>query len=353
MNHERARDLMIEFCRMAWQKSYMAATDGNMSLRLAEGRFLMTPGGRSKALLRPEDLLELDGQGKLISQEGKVSAEVGLHLAVYQARPEAGAVVHAHPPLATAFSATGRGLNIGPLPEALVGFGEVPLVPYATPGAGGDDGLARAVEPFLKDHDALLLAHHGTLALGPDLETAWARTEKLESAAWVLWAAEALGGARPLPLSEQAKLKALGGWAVTPPGKLKPLAQRIELTHLPLTADFAVEKRWEDERGQAHLIVNDRSLRRVGFLTLNIGAGYRGGHVHHNKHEGFYVVSGRAKVELVCEESGERLALEMGPGDRLWVPPKVAHRISALEPLGFVEMTDSPYDAQDDRKFEF
>ena len=216
-------------------------------------------------------------------------------------------MVHAHPPLCHGlFSAAGRRLDIGPLPEALVGLGSVPLAPYATPGAAGGDELARAVEPFLKGHDALLLAHHGTLTLGPDLETAWARTEKLESAAQVFWAAEALGGARPLALSEQAKLKALGGWAVAAPEKPKPLAQRIELVHLPMTADFAVEKRWEDARGQAHLIVNDRNLRRVAFLTLAPGAGYRGAHVHHHKHEGFYVVSGRAKVELVCEDKAAK-----------------------------------------------
>jgi L-fuculose-phosphate aldolase len=135
--------------------------------------------------------------------------------------------------------------------------------------------------------------------------------------------------------------------------KPQPLARRIELKNLPLTSEFAVEKRGQDGRGQAHLIVDDRPICRVCLLTLNPGTGFRGSHMHRNKHEGFYVVSGRAQVELVCQKSKERLTLDLGPGDRLWLPPKVAHRISAVEPLCFVEMTERPYDPEDDRPFEF
>ncbi len=352
MRIERAREQMVAFCRLGWQRGYLAATDGNISLRLGPERVLITPAGRSKALLQPEDLVEVDLAGKVLSGRGRPSAELALHLAVYEELPRAGAVVHAHPPLATAFSLAGRELELGALPEALVHLGPVPLVPYATPGSRE---LARAVRPYLGRAGALLLEHHGTLAHGPDLESAWARTEKLESAAQVLLAAESLGGARPLPPEEQARLLAMGGHQAAPEGALPPLARRIEARHLPLTADFMTEKRWQDARGQAHLIVDDRPLRRVCLLTLEPGAGFRGAHLHRRKHEGFYVVEGRALVELVCAQSGERLTLEQGPGDRLWLPPGVAHRISAPgpDPLVFVEFTDRPYDRDDDIPFDF
>lgn len=136
-------------------------------------------------------------------------------------------------------------------------------------------------------------------------------------------------------------------------GALPPLAERIERVTLPLTAGFAVEKRHADARGQAHLIINDRPLCRVCLLTLNVGAGHRGGHFHRHKHEGFYIAAGRALCELACVESGERLSFEAGLGERLWLPPGIAHRFTALEPLTFVEFTDRPYDAGDDLPFAF
>jgi L-fuculose-phosphate aldolase len=346
-----ARDLLIKVCRLGWQKGFFSATDGNLSLRLKKNRLLITPAGRSKALLEPEDLVEMDLEGGPSQGEGQASAELELHLAVYQELPQVRAVVHAHPPLATAFSLAGRELDLSPLPEAMVVLGRAPTVPYATPGSRD---LVRAVKPFLSQGHALLLANHGTLAYGPDLESAWARTEKLESAAQALYAATAWGGARPLPPAEQERLLALGGHD-RPDDDLPPLAERIEQVHLPESPDFATEKRWQDARGQAHLIVDDKPLRRICLLTIKPDAGARGNHVHARKHEGFYVVSGRGRVEMVCIKTGERLSLEQVPGDRLWLPPGVAHRIIALgsEPLCFVEFTDQPYDKEDDIAFDF
>ena len=347
------RELVVTICRLGWQRGYLAATDGNVSMRLGPDRVLITPSGRSKALVEPQELLEVDLSGRVLDGRGRPSTEMGLHLAAYRLRPEVGAVVHAHPPLVCALSAAGRELDLRAIPEALLSLGRVPVVPYASPGILGGDELVRAVEPYLADHDALVLAQHGSLTLGANLEGAWARTEKLEAAARLLLAAEPLGGVRPLPVEEQRRLLAAGGRAPAGEGELPHLEQRIELVELPLTAEFAVEKRHQDHRGEAHLIVDDRPLRRVAFLTLQKGAGHRGGHVHRHKHEGFYVVSGRALVELACAHTGERLELRLGPGARLWLPPGVAHRISALDDLAFVEFTDQPYDPDDDQPFEF
>ena len=348
MNQDQARRLLARFCRLGWRRGYLAATDGNLSLRLDPERVLITPAGRSKALVAAEDMVLADLSGAVLAG-GRPSAELGLHLAAYQARPQAGAVVHAHPPLATALTVAGRELDPAALPEVLVGLGAVPVAPYATPGS---PELAQIAGALLAEHDALLLDHHGTLTLGPDLETAWARTEKLESAAQVLLAAGQLGGARPLPPQEQERLRALGGRA-QPQAAPLPLAQRVELIHLPVTSRFATEKRASDARGQAHLIWDDLPLRRVCLLTLEPGQGARGGHLHQGRGEGVYVAQGRVRIELACPASGERHDLELEPGHRLWIPPGVAHRFTALEPLIFVEVSDRPYAAADDRPYDF
>lgn len=353
MNLEQAREQIISYCRLGWQKGYLAAMDGNISLRLGADRLLVTPSGRSKAILQTKDLVEVDLEGRALMGEAKPSTELALHVAVYKIRPETNAVVHAHPPISGAFSLVERELDLSGIPEALMHLGRVPIVPYAKP--GGTE-LAEEVSPYLHDCQALLLSHHGTLSFSKDLETAWAYTEKVENAAHILWVAESLGGAKSLPLEAQQQLLEMGGHDIdTGNDALLTLDRRIETKHLPITNEFLTEKRWQDKRGEAHLIVDDRSLCRVCYLTLEPGAGYRGGHSHKHKHEGFYVVKGRALVELVCSTTGERLSLEQEPGDRLWLPPGVAHRIFAPGPdkLEFIEFTDRPYDAEDDDPFNF
>ncbi len=349
MKHQRIRQELIRFCRLAHGQGLMTATDGNISRRLPGGGLLITPSGRSKALVQAGELVELDHRGRPLAGAGTPSQETALHLAVYRRRPEVGAVVHAHPTHATAFSITGREPEFAALPEVLLGLGRVAIVPYATPCS---PDLAAAVEPYLEGHQALILAHHGSLTLGPDLESAWARTEKLEAAAKVLWAARALGGARALPPDEQERLLHMGGHSEGT-GSSRPLAQRVERTRLARTTDFAVEKIHPDRRGTAHLISDGRPLARVCLLTLKPGRGFRGGHLHRRKHEGFYLVQGRARVELVDPQSGERLAWEMEPGERLWIPPGVAHRIQAREELVLVEFCDRAYDPADDLPFDF
>ena len=131
------------------------------------------------------------------------------------------------------------------------------------------------------------------------------------------------------------------------------IKERISLTHLPLTREFSTQKRHRDERGTAHLILNGPLVRRVGFLTLRKGAGHRGGHWHRYKSEGLYLVEGKARVELVWVASGETLAVQMVPGDRLDIPPGLAHRIEALRDAQFVEYADKAYDPDDDIAFNF
>ncbi len=131
------------------------------------------------------------------------------------------------------------------------------------------------------------------------------------------------------------------------------LAERVDLVHLAVTPEFATEKRFEDSRGEGHLILNDQPIRRVGLFTLQPGAGYRGGHMHHERTEHLYVVAGRALAQFYCPATGESLERELVPGDRVRVSPGVAHRFEALEPLTFVETSDRAYSVEDDVKADF
>jgi len=132
-----------------------------------------------------------------------------------------------------------------------------------------------------------------------------------------------------------------------------PLAARVELVHLPLSDEFATEKRFADSRGQGHLILNDAPVRRVGLFTLDPGTGFRGGHLHQRKGEYIYIAAGRGRAEFYCPASGERLELEIKAGDRLRIAPGVAHRFAAQESLTFVEMSDRAYEADDDLPASF
>lgn len=130
-------------------------------------------------------------------------------------------------------------------------------------------------------------------------------------------------------------------------------ADRVEVKLLPLTPDFATEKRAADQRGEIHLIQGDELLKRIGLFTLEPGQGYRGGHYHLAKREGLYVAWGRGGLDLAHLETGQRLELDLEPGLRVWIRPGVAHRVRADETLTVVEMNDQPYQASDDRPFSF
>lgn len=171
----------------------MAAFDGNVSGRLPSGSLLVTPAGASKGDMTEDALLLCSPEGKRIRGDGAVSTEVGLHLAAYRVRKDVRAVVHAHPPLASAFTFAGAEalLREPVLPEVVARLGVIPAAPYATPGS---PELGEAAAPLLAKHDAVLLAQHGAVTLGADPWTAYLVMEKLEHAATILKAARELAG---------------------------------------------------------------------------------------------------------------------------------------------------------------
>ncbi|MBI1967170.1 MAG: class II aldolase/adducin family protein [Gemmatimonadetes bacterium] len=152
----------------------MAGQDGNLSVRLGADRALVTPSGCIKALVRSADMVEVDLSGRVRRGRRKPTSELDLHLRILCRRPDVGAVVHAHPPIATGFAVAGEGFETFVLPELILQVGRVPLVSYGTPGT---PELGERVEQYLAEHDAFLLANHGVVTLGPTLDGAWIRME--------------------------------------------------------------------------------------------------------------------------------------------------------------------------------
>ncbi len=214
MTSREAARRMVECCRHLAGRGLIAGADGNLSVRLGPDRALVTPTGLIKALLRPSDMVEVDLAGRKRRGRRNPTSELDLHLRILRRRRDVGAVVHAHPPAATGFATAGLELDTFALPEFIFQVGRAPLVPYATPGT---PALGDRIEPFLADHDALLLANHGAVTLGRTLDEAWIRMESLEHAARILWTARTLGegggrgGRRVTPLTHEAveQLRAL------------------------------------------------------------------------------------------------------------------------------------------------
>ena len=208
-NLARAEDqLRREICKVGrwmYERGHIVACEGNLSVRLDEGRILTTPTCMNKGMLEPDDLVVTDLDGKQLAGFRRCSSEVALHLVIYRMRPDVNAVCHGHPPTATGFAAAGRGLNLALLPEVIVGLGQIPLVQYATPGT---TELSEAIEPFVPHYDALLLANHGAVTCGPDLITAFFRMETVEHCAKITLAAELAGEPVLLSSREVAKLMA-------------------------------------------------------------------------------------------------------------------------------------------------
>ena len=218
---------------------YTPGTSGNLSVRLDRRRLLVTPTGMSKTLLKVDDLVIVDLAGKLLCGTRPVTSEISMHLAVYRQRPDVCSVLHAHPPIATAFACCGRGLDDRLCQEAVMTLGIVPLAAYATTGTSE---VAESLEPYVLDHDAVLLANHGAVSYGKTLLEAFQRMETVEHIAQVTLTAHQLGSAQPLTTLQirdlqHAKTRYLEKAAqrgetllVTPPGRLSEAGLHAEAT---------------------------------------------------------------------------------------------------------------------------
>jgi L-fuculose-phosphate aldolase len=203
LRDEAAEEIVAVCCRL-YSQGLIAGQDGNVSVRLPSGNVLITPAGLSKVDVTVDDLVEMMPDGAMVTRGASASSEVGMHLRIYRERADVRAVVHAHPPIATAFGVAGRDFMDAVLPEVIFHLGSVPLVPFAMPGT---PALGDAMAPYLASHDAFLLASHGATTVGPTLRLAHQRMESLEHASRILHAAAALGPATPLRDQDVAALR--------------------------------------------------------------------------------------------------------------------------------------------------
>jgi L-fuculose-phosphate aldolase len=216
-SEEQHRREICSVGRWMYDRGFIVACEGNVSVRLADDRILTTPTCMNKGNLQPDDLVVTDLHGRQLSGERKFSSEMAMHLLFYRMRPDVRAICHAHPPTATGFAVAGRALDQALLPEVIIGLCQIPLVRYATPGT---PELSAALEPFVSHYDAMLLANHGAVTCGPDLLTAFFRMETIEHSAKITLAAQAVGTPELLSGREVAKLMAARSrYAVSmPPG---------------------------------------------------------------------------------------------------------------------------------------
>ncbi len=196
MTDARLRAEVADYARRLHARGWVANHDGNVSVRLGEGRFLATPTATSKAEVTADQLLVVDESGARVQGSAKPFGEIGLHLTIYRHRSDVQAVVHAHSPTASGFASAGLALERPAMAEAVVSLGPtVPLVPYAPAG----DAACRALEPFLASCDAVLVSGNGVFAWGTTLEQAYLRLELVEHLARIALVAQQLGGLRGLP----------------------------------------------------------------------------------------------------------------------------------------------------------
>lgn len=200
---EGLRREIASLCQKVAGRGWVANHDGNASARLDGDRFVASPTAVHKGDVRPEMCVVLDAEGKVVAGTRKVFSEISLHLAVYRSRPDAGFVLHAHPPVATGWAVAGEPFFDPPfMAEPVVSLGAaIPLVPYAAPG-----GSTAALEDAVGRCDAVLLGNHGVLTVGKDAEQAFLRMELVEHLARIALTARQVGGARPIPADDVEKL---------------------------------------------------------------------------------------------------------------------------------------------------
>lgn len=196
---------ICEIGKRIYMNGFVAANDGNITVRIGENEIITTPTGVSKGFMTPDMLLNINLNGEVLKSSGdyKPSTEIKMHLRVYKERPDVKSVIHAHPPFGTGFAIVGIPLTKPIMPEAVISLGCVPIAEYGTPST---EELPDAVSKYLQNYDALLLENHGALTYGPDLISAYYKMESLEFYAKLTFISTLLGGPKELSDSQVEKL---------------------------------------------------------------------------------------------------------------------------------------------------
>ena len=196
-------DKIVSICHKIYQKGYVSAYDGNVSVITDKNTVLFTRSGVCKGDVTKDDILEFDMSGSLLKGEGRITTEFKLHLFAYSRRTDVSAVVHCHPVYATAFSLIGEGLTDHYFPEVILTLGKVPLCKYGTPST---NDLPLSLEPYIEHSWAYLLQNHGALTLGKNLGDAYYKMEKLEHTAETIFKAKMIGKPEALSGKDITKL---------------------------------------------------------------------------------------------------------------------------------------------------
>ena len=202
MDEQTARREIIRVGQLMYERSYVVSSDGNVSVRLDDGRIVATPTQVCKGRMSEQMLAVTDLEGRALNDR-RASSELAMHLLIYRERSDVHSVCHAHPPHGSAFAVAGLAIDQPILSEVILTLGCVPLAEYGTPST---DELTEAMRPLVKHHNALLMANHGAVAYGADLWQAFDRLETLEHTAKIAILARALGGAQNLPPDSIEKL---------------------------------------------------------------------------------------------------------------------------------------------------
>jgi L-fuculose-phosphate aldolase len=237
MTESEIKNRIVEAGKRLHDRFFVASNDGNISCRLANGGVLITPTSVNKGDMSAEQILTVDMEGKVIAGTGKPSSETKMHLAVYRARPDVTAIVHAHPPTATGFAACRIRMDKDViLPEVVFGLGKIGFAEYGTPTT---QEIPDAVLKEIPDCDALLLSNHGALTVADDVMQAYYRMEVLEMYARVRLVTTLLGGAKPLSggqIEELFKVRERQGW-----GRSKPGAQDLDPAAVETIAEIVLQ----------------------------------------------------------------------------------------------------------------
>ncbi len=204
LNEKEIREQICEVGRRVWLKNWVAANDGNISMRLGDEFIITTPTGVSKGFMTPDMLLKVDLDGNVRGGYLKPSSEIKIHIEAYKRRDDKRAVVHAHPPVCTGYAVANIPLDFKTLPEIIITLGRVPLAQYGTPST---TELSDSISELIVCHDAVLLANHGAMTLGKDVMDAYYNMERVEHFASISLVAQQLGGMQPISEPDVKKLE--------------------------------------------------------------------------------------------------------------------------------------------------
>lgn len=251
---------IIEICRRVYDKGFVAATDGNISVRLESGNILATPTAVSKGFVQESELIEVDLEGNVVSGTRKPSTELAMHLYIYKERPDINAVVHCHPPFATGFATAGLALDKCVFPEVVVGLGAIPLAQYATPSTRE---VVESIAPYIKTSSAFMLANHGVVTTGADIFDAYFKMEKVDHAAHITLIARLLGGERVLTRSDVEKLEQISQASYGKEMKQLPCipCEKGDVCVGPACVSYEDRVRYLVEKGDVRTLVRDAIAR--------------------------------------------------------------------------------------------